>query len=77
MLDVLERVDSPAKSPKCVDTLNEQEPKAPAQNYRNQTIRFQNQDTLVLSRLETVRGAVGLRQCASPPAKRRLDDGEA
>jgi hypothetical protein len=32
MLDVLEVVDSPAESPKCVCTQNEHEPKSPAQN---------------------------------------------
>jgi hypothetical protein len=40
ILDVLEVVDSPAESSKCVATRNEQGPKAPAQNYRNQTLRF-------------------------------------
>jgi hypothetical protein len=61
MLDVLEVFDSPAESPKCVATQNEQEPKALAQNYRNQTVRFQEPDTPVLSRSAAVRGAVGLR----------------
>jgi hypothetical protein len=48
MLDVLEVVDSPAESPKCVATQNEQRPKAPARNSRNQTIRFQEPDGPVL-----------------------------
>jgi hypothetical protein len=38
MFDVLEVVDSPAESPKCVATSNEQEPKATAQNCRNRAV---------------------------------------
>jgi hypothetical protein len=34
MLDVFEVVNSPAESPKCVATRNEQEPKASAQNRK-------------------------------------------
>jgi hypothetical protein len=35
MLDVLEVVNSPAESPKCVATRNEQEPEASTQNRKN------------------------------------------
>jgi hypothetical protein len=38
MLDMLEVVDSPAESPKCVATRIVQELEAPVQNSRNQTI---------------------------------------
>jgi hypothetical protein len=51
---------------------NEQERKAPILNYRNRAVQFQKLDTLVLSRPVTVRGAVRLWWCASPPAKQRL-----
>jgi hypothetical protein len=34
MLDVFEVVNSPAESPKCVATRNEQEPEASAQNRK-------------------------------------------
>jgi hypothetical protein len=61
MLDMFEVVDSPVESPKCVTTQNEQEPKAPTQNCRNRTVRFQKPDTLVLSRPAVVRGVIGLR----------------
>jgi hypothetical protein len=40
MLDMLEVVNSPAESPKCVATSNEQEPKAPARNCGNQIVQF-------------------------------------
>jgi hypothetical protein len=49
------------------------EPKAPTRNYRNRTVRFQELDDLVLSGPTAIRGIVGLRQCNSPPAKRRLN----
>jgi hypothetical protein len=62
MLDVLEVVNSPVESPKCVDERNEQEPKAPTQNSRNRTIRHCSGPT-------AVRGAAGLRRIAPPPAK--------
>jgi hypothetical protein len=61
MLDGLEVVNSPAESPKCVSTRNEQELKAPIQNCRNQTVQFHEQDTSVLSRPVAIRGTVGLR----------------
>jgi hypothetical protein len=35
---VLEVVDSPAESPKCIRTQNKQEPEAPTQNRANQTV---------------------------------------
>jgi hypothetical protein len=77
MLDVLEVVDSPVESQKCVATQNEQELKALAQNYRKWKVQFQKPDTPVLSRSTTVRGVVGLRWGASPPAKWHLNDEEA
>jgi hypothetical protein len=40
MLDVLEVVNYPAESPKCVDTQNEHEPEAPAQNSKNRIVQF-------------------------------------
>jgi hypothetical protein len=43
-----------------IATQNEQEPKAPAQNCRNWTVRFCKPDDLILSRLMTVRGTAGL-----------------
>jgi hypothetical protein len=61
MLVVLEVVDFPAESPKCVRTQNEQEPEAPARNCRNQTVQFDKQDGPVLSRLMAVRGTVRLQ----------------
>jgi hypothetical protein len=38
MFDVLEFVDSPVESRKCVRTRNEQELKAPAQNWANRIV---------------------------------------
>jgi hypothetical protein len=38
MLDVVEVVDSPAESPKCVHTQNEQDREASAENRVNQTV---------------------------------------
>jgi hypothetical protein len=76
MLDVLKVVDSPAESPKCVATQNKQILDAPARNSRNWSVRLQKPDGLVLSGPTAVRGAAGLRRCAPPPAKRRLDGGE-
>jgi hypothetical protein len=70
MLDVLEVVESPAESPKCVRTQNKQEPEAPARNLGKP-------DCPVLSGLAVVRGATGLRRGASPLAKRCLDGEEA
>jgi hypothetical protein len=53
------------------------ESEAPVQNRRNQTVRIQELDGPVLQRPVVVRGAVGLRWRALPPAKQRLDGGEA
>jgi hypothetical protein len=69
MLDVLEVVDYPAKSQKCVATWNELRSEASARNSRNWTIRFQEPDGPVLSRLTAVKGVVRLRRGASPPTK--------
>jgi hypothetical protein len=77
MLDGLEAVDPPVESPKCIRTRNEQEPKALAQNYRNQTVQFGKSNDLILSEPTTVRGVAGLRQGAPPLAKWHLDSGEA
>jgi hypothetical protein len=60
-----------------IATQNEQEPKAHAQNCRNWTVWFCKPDDLILSRLMTVRGTAGLWWGAPPPAKWRLDGGEA
>jgi hypothetical protein len=77
MLDVFEVVDSPAESPKCVRTRNEQRPEALARSYRNRTIWFGKLEGLILSGPMTVRDAIGLRRGAPPPAKQHLDGGEA
>jgi hypothetical protein len=61
MLEVLEEVDFPAELPKCVATRNEQRPEAPAQNSRNQTVRFQELDGPVLSGPTAIRGTTRLR----------------
>jgi hypothetical protein len=60
VLDVLEVVDSPAESQKCVATRIKHEPEAPAQNSINQTVRFLESDSPVLSGPMAVRGTVGL-----------------
>jgi hypothetical protein len=57
--------------------LDVQRPEAPAQNSRNQTIRFQEPNGPVLSGSTTVKGATGLQRGAPPPVKRRLDGEEA
>jgi hypothetical protein len=61
VLDVLEVVDSPAESQKCVATRIKHEPEAPAQNSINQTVRFLESDSPVLSGPMAVRGTVGLQ----------------
>jgi hypothetical protein len=68
MLDVLEVVNSPLGSPKCVATQNEQESKALVRNCRNQTIRFGKPDPPILLGPTAVRGTAGLRRGAPPPA---------
>jgi hypothetical protein len=40
ILDVLDVVDSPVESPKCICTWNEQEVEAPAQNCKNWMVQF-------------------------------------
>jgi hypothetical protein len=45
--------------------------------WANQMVWFGKPDCPVLSGLTAVRGAVELRRGAPPPAKRRLDGGEA
>jgi hypothetical protein len=77
MLDMREVVDSPAESPKSIDTRIKQEAEAPARNYRNQTVRFHELDGLILSGPTAIRGVAGLQRGASPSTKRRLDSGEA
>jgi hypothetical protein len=77
MLDVLEVVDSSAESQKCVHTWNKQRPEAPAQSYRNWTIRLGKLEGPVLSGPTAIRGTTGLRRGAPPLAKRCLDSGEA
>jgi hypothetical protein len=61
IFDVLEVVDSPAESPKCVATRIEQEPEAPNQNCRNRTARFGKSDGPVLSIL-AVRGTTATQR---------------
>jgi hypothetical protein len=58
-------------------TRNEQEPEAPARNWRNWTVRFGKPNGPVLSGPTTVKGPTGLRRCAPPSAKWYLDGGEA
>jgi hypothetical protein len=67
---------TPRGHPQVVATRIELEPKAPVRNSRNRTVQFQKSDIPVLSRPVAVRNAVRLQRGASPPAKRRLDDGE-
>jgi hypothetical protein len=61
ILDVLEVVDSPAESPKCVATRIGQEPEAPNQKCRNQTARFGKSNDPVLSIL-AVRGTTATQR---------------
>jgi hypothetical protein len=61
MLDVLEVVNSPVESPKCVRTQNEHELKALAQNCKNRTVQFGKPDVLVLSEPTSVWYTAGLR----------------
>jgi hypothetical protein len=62
MLNVLELVNSPAEPSKCVVTRIKQEPEAPAQNRKNQTVRFGKPDGLVLSIPMAGRGATDTRR---------------
>jgi hypothetical protein len=64
MLDVLEVVNSPAQSPKCVATQNEQELKAPSQNYENQTVQFGKPNGPVLLGPTTIKSTAGLQRGA-------------
>jgi hypothetical protein len=57
MLEMLEIVDTPVESSKCVATQIGQEPEALAQNRKNQTIRFGKPDDPILSIPTAVRGA--------------------
>jgi hypothetical protein len=60
LLDMHEVVDSSEESPKCVCTRIGREPEALVQNGRNRIVRFQELDTLVLSRPAAVKGNIGL-----------------
>jgi hypothetical protein len=75
MLDVLDVVNSPAESAKCVHTRNEQESEAPAQNWVNRIVRSCKLDSSVASAPTTVRGTVGSSEGVLP-AKWRLTRGE-
>jgi hypothetical protein len=59
MLDMLEVVDSQAKSLKYVRTQNEQKPKATAQNRANRMVQFGKLDYPVPSASAAVKGTVG------------------
>jgi hypothetical protein len=69
MLDVLEVVDSLAKSPKCVCTGNEQELEASARNNANQMLQFGKLECSVSSGPTVVRGTIGSSEGALLPAK--------
>jgi hypothetical protein len=75
MFDVLEIVNSPVKSPKCVRTQNEQELEALALNEANQTVWFSKSDGLVSSALVAVRGTVCFHKGVFLPAKWHLTRG--
>jgi hypothetical protein len=60
--DVFRIIDFQAESPKYVVTQIEQEPKAHAQNCRNQTLRFGKPDGPISSILMTVKGTIGTRR---------------
>jgi hypothetical protein len=62
MLDMLKVADSSAESPKCVVTRIGQEPEAPARNRKNQTVRFDKPDGLILSIPTAVSGAANTRR---------------
>jgi hypothetical protein len=60
-----------------VDTWIEQESEAPARKRKNQAVRFLKPDLSILSGHMAVRGTSGLQRGSSPPAKWRLNGGEA
>jgi hypothetical protein len=59
MLDMLEVVDYPAESPKCVGRWIEQELEAPVWNSKNRILQFDKPEDPVLSELMAARGAAG------------------
>jgi hypothetical protein len=61
MLNVLEIVNSPAESPKCITTQIEHELEAPARSCRNRIARSRKPDGTVLLGPTVVRGTAGHR----------------